>query len=108
VYDSKPTISAAKGIARSLQKAVLCPIVLLLLHAYVAGYVSPRLSSWTPRVFHTYFYNHARRPRLEKLLYLELSRSPNGFFNHFWIQVAFSEAKGPLRNRFGSEAVTNL
>jgi hypothetical protein len=25
--------------------------------------------------------NHARRLRLEKLLYLELSRSPNGFFN---------------------------
>jgi hypothetical protein len=25
------------------------------------------------------FYNHARRLRLEKLLYLELSRSSNGF-----------------------------
>jgi hypothetical protein len=32
-------------------------------------------------VFYTYFYNHARRLRLEKLLYLELSRSPNVFFN---------------------------
>jgi hypothetical protein len=32
-----------------------------------------------PRVFCTYFYNHARRLRLEKLLYLELSRSPSGF-----------------------------
>jgi hypothetical protein len=29
-------------------------------------------------IFHTYFYNHARRLRLEKLLYPELSRSPNG------------------------------
>ena len=31
-------------------------------------------------VFYTYFHNHAHRIRLEKLLYLELSRSPNGFF----------------------------
>jgi hypothetical protein len=43
------------------------------------GYQS-RDSSWTPGVFYTYFYNHARRLRLEKLLYLELSRSSNGFF----------------------------
>jgi hypothetical protein len=41
--------------------------------------ISPFDSSWTPGVFYTYFYNHARRTRLEKLLYLELSRSPNGF-----------------------------
>jgi hypothetical protein len=27
--------------------------------------------------------NHARRLRLEKLLYLELPRSPNGFFKVF-------------------------
>jgi hypothetical protein len=31
-------------------------------------------------VFYTYFYNHARRLRLGKLLYLELSRNPNGYF----------------------------
>jgi hypothetical protein len=31
-----------------------------------------------------YFYDHAHRLRLKKLLYLELSRSPNGFFYHFW------------------------
>jgi hypothetical protein len=30
--------------------------------------------------FYTYFYNHARRLRLEKLLYRELSRSPSGYF----------------------------
>jgi hypothetical protein len=42
--------------------------------------ISPLLSSWTPGVFYTYFYNHAHRLRLEKLLYLELSRSPNGYF----------------------------
>jgi hypothetical protein len=43
-------------------------------------YISHLHSSWTPGVFYTYFYNHAYRLRLEKLLYLELSRSPNGFF----------------------------
>jgi hypothetical protein len=32
----------------------------------------------TPGVFCTYFYNHAHRIRLEKLVYLEPSRSPNG------------------------------
>jgi hypothetical protein len=30
-------------------------------------------------VFYTYFYNHAHRIRLEKLLYMGLSKSPNGF-----------------------------
>jgi hypothetical protein len=34
----------------------------------------------TPQVFYTCFYNHAHRPRLEKLLYIQLSRSSNGFF----------------------------
>ena len=36
----------------------------------------------TPQLFYAYFYNHAHRPRLEKLqvLHIELSRSPNGFF----------------------------
>jgi hypothetical protein len=37
-----------------------------------ALYVSHPDSRWTP--------NHARRLRLEKLLHLGLSRSPNGFF----------------------------
>ena len=34
----------------------------------------------TPQLFYTHFYNHAHSLRLEKLLYLEPSRSPNGFF----------------------------
>jgi hypothetical protein len=36
----------------------------------------------TPGKFHAYFYKHAYRIRLEKLLYIELSRtrSPNGYF----------------------------
>jgi hypothetical protein len=37
-------------------------------------------SSWTPGVFYTCSYNHARRLRLEKLLYIELSRSSDGYF----------------------------
>ena len=71
------------------------------------AYVSKLNSSWALGVFYTYFYNHAHCLRLEKLLYLELSRSSNGFFKYFWIQVAISEAKRTLRNRFGSEKVTN-
>jgi hypothetical protein len=46
---------------------------------YIYIYQSPCFEL-DPRVFYTYFYNHAHRLRLEKLLYLELSRSPNGFF----------------------------
>jgi hypothetical protein len=79
---------------------------------------------FAPGVFYTYFYNHARRLRLEKLSYIELSRSsdryfkplldPDGgftslttarrfhFFNH---RTAVSDGKRPLRNRSGSEAV---
>ena len=34
---------------------------------------SPRDSSGPPGVFYKCFYNHARRLRLEKLLYIELS-----------------------------------
>jgi hypothetical protein len=33
-------------------------------------HVSGLYSSSTPGVFYTYFYNHARRLRLEKLLYI--------------------------------------
>jgi hypothetical protein len=33
---------------------------------------------------------------------------PTDILNHFWIQVGVSEVKRPLRNRFGSETVTNL
>jgi hypothetical protein len=63
-----------------------------------------------PGVFCTYFYNHARRLRLEKLLYTELSmiKVPADILNYFWIQVAVSEVKRPLRNRFKSKTVTNL
>jgi hypothetical protein len=61
-----------------------------------------------PPGYFTHFYNHAHRLRLEKILYLELSRSSNGYLNHFWIQVAVSILKRPLRTRFGSETVTNL
>jgi hypothetical protein len=58
-------------------------------------YISGFDSSSTPEVFYTYFYNHARRLRLEKLLYLELSKSPNLKCRCFWIQVAVSEGRRP-------------
>jgi hypothetical protein len=38
--------------------------------AYVRTYISDLDPFRTPGVFYTYFYNHARRFRLEKLLYL--------------------------------------
>ena len=67
-------------------------------------YISHLHSSWTPGVFYTYFYNHARRLRLEKLVYLELSRSSNGFFKYFWIQVAVSLLKPPNGHIFNGSA----
>jgi hypothetical protein len=39
----------------------------------------PLIRVGPPGYFTHVFYNHAHRLRLEKLLYLELSRSPNGF-----------------------------
>jgi hypothetical protein len=52
----------------------------ITINVYIYIYISPPVSSPTPGVFYTYFYNHARRLHLERLLYPELSRSPNGFF----------------------------
>ena len=43
-------------------------------------YQSPSFK-WASGVFYTYFYNHAHRLRLEKLLYLGPSRISNGFLN---------------------------
>jgi hypothetical protein len=56
--------------------------ILYCLIEYIAYYIyiSPFHSRGTPGAFYTYFYNYAHRLRLEKLLYLELSTSPNGFF----------------------------
>jgi hypothetical protein len=76
---------------------------------------SHRHSSRTPAVFYTCSYDHALRLRLEKLLCLELPRSPNGFFQvllgpggGFTSETVVSEVKQPPRDRFGSETVTNL
>jgi hypothetical protein len=60
----------------------------------------------TPQLFRTCFYNQAHRLCLEKLLYLELSRSPNGFLNHFWIQVTVSFLKPPHDDFRSETAVT--
>ena len=55
-------------------------------------YIPATLIQGDHRVFCTYFYNHARRLRLDKLLCLELE-APTDFLNHFWMQVAVSELK---------------
>jgi hypothetical protein len=57
-----------KGLTYKQQNYVCCK------------YVSPPDSSRTPGAFYTYSYTHAYRLRLEKLLYLELSRSSSGYF----------------------------
>jgi hypothetical protein len=49
---------------------VLCYVM------YVSGFDQVSI----PQLFYKCFYNHAYRPRLEKLLHLELSRTFNGFF----------------------------
>jgi hypothetical protein len=52
---------------------------------------------WAAQLFYTYFYNHAHRLRLEKLLYLELYTVEvlTGFKNCFWVQMAVSLLKPP-------------
>ena len=68
-------------------------------------HVHGRHSSWAPGAFYTYFYNHAHRLRLEKLLCIELSRSPSGyFFKTSESRQRFQKRNGryELRNRFGS------
>jgi hypothetical protein len=74
-------------------------------------------SRWAPGVFYKYFYNHVHRLRLEKLLYIELSRSSSGYFeplpdpvDRFASETAarrFQKLNGRyvLCNRFGSETV---
>jgi hypothetical protein len=54
-----------------------------------------------PQALHTRFYNgHTHRTRLEKLLYIELSRSSNGYFK------PLLDPGGPFG--FRSKAVINL
>jgi hypothetical protein len=53
---------------------------LLYIHIYTYMHVSGFDQVPTPQLFYTCFYNHAHRLRREKLLYIELSRSSNGFF----------------------------
>ena len=63
---------------RPCYRALLYCMLYAVWYGYSMDNISHRDSSWTPGVFYTYFYNHARRLRLEKLLYLELSISSNG------------------------------
>jgi hypothetical protein len=86
-------------------------------YIYIYIYISGVLSNWTPGVFYTYFYNHARRLRLETLVYIEVFRTCNGYFKPLdpgggyaseTAVAAVSELQRPLRNCFGSKTVTNL
>ena len=72
----------------------------------VCMHVNDNFLSWALGAFHTCFYNHARRLRLEKLLYIGVSRSPNGFFKCFWIQVAVSLLKPPHGGYRSKTAIT--
>jgi hypothetical protein len=62
----------------------------LLLLPVLLSYISHPDSSWAPGVFYKkfYFYNHVRRLRLEKLLYLELPRSSNEFFFKYFSDLS--------------------
>jgi hypothetical protein len=83
-----------------------------------ANHASDIKQVWAPQVFYTCFYNHAHRLRLEKLLYIELSGSSNGFFKplldpdgRFTSETAerrFQKLKRPLHGGFGSETDKNL
>ena len=61
----------------------------------------------TPQLFYTYFYNHARRLRMENLLYPEgFLEAPAGTLNHFCIQVAVLLLKPPHGGFRSETAVT--
>jgi hypothetical protein len=85
-----------------------CTYIYIYIYIYI--YFSGLDPRPTPQVLYTYtyLYNHAHphRLRLEKLLYLELSRSPNGFFKTTcgsrWSFTVMTH------NRSISETVTNL
>ena len=82
---SVPTERCGEVGARAVN-AVCCRLLVLsyqilyvctyILYIHISGFHS----SSTPGVFFTYSYNHAHRLRLEKLFYIELSRTSNGYF----------------------------
>jgi hypothetical protein len=65
-----------------LESGWLVLYIYIYIYIYILEYINTSgLGSFsTPQLFYTCFYNHARRLRLEKLLYIGLSRSANGFF----------------------------
>jgi hypothetical protein len=63
----------------------------------------------TPGASCTHFCDRARRLRLEIYNTWSYLEAPTDILNHFWIQVAVSEAEAKrlFCDRFGSEAVAN-
>ena len=59
----------SSGQIRALRFAVSSPLFLMMRHINTCN-TSGLDSFSTPQLFYTYFYNHARRLRLEKLLYI--------------------------------------
>jgi hypothetical protein len=75
-----------------------------LILIYISDFSHPD-SSGPPEIFHTYFYNHAHRLHLKRLL--SILEVPTDFFNHFWIQVAVLLPKPP-NGSFRIETAKNL
>jgi hypothetical protein len=64
-------------------------LIIQYLHiSYIMYNISDNYSSWALRAFHTYFYNHAHRLRLENHYIKSFLEAPTDIVNHFWIQVA--------------------
>jgi hypothetical protein len=67
-------------LSSTLQGTLWCTNGLRYRHMYrTLGVCQWLRKSFGPQLFYTYCYNQVRRLRLEKLLYLELSSSSNGF-----------------------------
>jgi hypothetical protein len=57
------------GISLSVCTVGFSPIVLNEYCIYIHKYISDLDGVWAPQLFYKYFYNHAHRLRLQKLLY---------------------------------------
>jgi hypothetical protein len=72
-------------------------IIIIYVYIYIYVYIHTHIhisllnSSGSPGLLYIYFYNynHARRLRLEKLLCIGLSRSPNGLLKCGWVGQEF-------------------
>jgi hypothetical protein len=73
---------------------------------YAGAHQPPSFKS-DPGAFYTYHISISITTPVVSAL-KNYFRVPGNILNRFWIQVAVSEVKRPLRGRFGSEAVIKL